>query len=382
MLGSYPCAVKHLSCLPIKPKILPRNLLFSHRRHRKNKVKMQSKLRDVLVVVIAAVCCALPAYAGKIALLLEQPYGHFGAMNPTGHAAIYLSGVCADTPVHLRPCAPGEAGVVISRYHKIDGYDWIAIPLLAYLYATDDPAMIPATASRTEAEHMRDDYRREYLEALAPNKPDGAAPGGEWTELVGESYLRTIYGFELPTTPQQDDALIAALNDHRNHGHFNLLFNNCANFAEKILNFYYPHSVHRNFITDFGIMTPTQAARSLAKYAKRHSDLRFTTFVIPQVPGSIDRSSAVHGVLGALLETKKYSIPLAILHPEIVGGMAVAYMIDGRFHPAKQMESVFNPRKDAKPGVLLADGNTPASVNGGTASRSASDSIIGSDDSQ
>lgn len=341
---------------------------------------MQRILRDALWLFVATACCAVPAYAGRIALLLEQPYGHFGALNPTGHAAIYLSDVCAETPVRLRRCAPGETGVVISRYHKIDGYDWIAIPLLAYLYATDDPEAIPHTASKATAERMRNAYRRGYLEALAPDKPDGSAPGGEWNELVGESYLRTIYGFELPTTPEQDNALVAALDSHRNHGHFNLLFNNCANFAEKILNFYYPHSIHRNFITDFGIMTPKQVAHSMEKYAKHHSDLRFTTFVIPQVPGSIDRSSAVHGVLESLLETKKYSIPLAIFHPELVGGMIAVYFADGRFHPAQHAEAVFNPRVDAEPGVMLASKPTPVIEDNGTASRGVSNAIIGDDE--
>ena len=34
----------------------------------------------------------------------------------TGHAAVYLSGVCAETPLVLRRCGPGETGVVLSRY--------------------------------------------------------------------------------------------------------------------------------------------------------------------------------------------------------------------------------------------------------------------------
>ena len=71
------------------------------------------------------------------ALLMEEPYGEFGAMNPTGHAAIYLNHICAESPTHLRPCNPGEPGAVISRYHKIDGYDWLAIPLVPYLYAVE-----------------------------------------------------------------------------------------------------------------------------------------------------------------------------------------------------------------------------------------------------
>ena len=68
-------------------------------------------------------------------------------MTPTGHAAIYLSDVCAESPTELRPCLPGENGVVLSRYHHIGGYDWLAIPLIPYLYAVDDVSQIPATAT-------------------------------------------------------------------------------------------------------------------------------------------------------------------------------------------------------------------------------------------
>ena len=32
-------------------------------------------------------------------LFLEEPYGKLGFFTATGHAAVYLSGVCAETPV-------------------------------------------------------------------------------------------------------------------------------------------------------------------------------------------------------------------------------------------------------------------------------------------
>ena len=84
----------------------------------------------------------------SVALLMEEPYGEFGAVNPTGHAAVYFNHICADTPTALRPCRDGEYGVVISRYHKIDGYDWLAIPLVGYLYAVDSPSDIPAIVDK------------------------------------------------------------------------------------------------------------------------------------------------------------------------------------------------------------------------------------------
>ena len=316
---------------------------------------MGPRIKSVFYLALTVLCAAPAAYAGKIALLLEEPYGQFGSMNPTGHAAIYLSNVCAETPVRLRRCEPGETGVVISRYHKVDGYDWIAMPLLPYLYAVNDPNEIPATVDSALELRLRDEYRRTYLMDYVADDPKYEIPRGDWIQLVGESYDRTIYGFELETRPDQDDALIAALNDNRNHSHFNLFFNNCANFTEKILNFYFPHSIHRNFIVDVGLMTPKQTAHSLEKYAKRHSDLQYSTFVIPQVPGTIHRSTPVHGVIESLVETKKYALPLAVLHPIVAGSLVAVYFGGGRFHPASQMETVFDPHEEAEPGLFLAD---------------------------
>jgi hypothetical protein len=325
---------------------------------------MRRNLTTVFLVGLFAALSSTLAHAGKIALLLEEPYGQFGSMNPTGHAAIYLSDVCAETPVHLRRCYPGETGVVLSRYNKIDGYDWIAMPLLPYLYAVNYADEIPAEADPGLVVRLRDEYRRNYLIDYVPDGPHDEIPNGDWIQLVGESYTRRIYGFSLDTRPEQDDALIAAFNDHQNRRRFNIFFNNCANFAQKVLDFYFPHSIHRNFISDVGLMTPKQTAHSLEKYAKRHPDLEFSTFVIPQVPGTIHRSTPVHGVIESLIETKKYVLPLALLHPVVAGSLVAVYVGDGRFHPGEQQETIFDPRLESEPGTMTAEKIT--SSRGGT----------------
>jgi hypothetical protein len=120
-------------------------------------------------------------------------------------------------------------------------------------------------------------------------------------------------------------------NDSRNEGHFNLLFHNCADFSRTLLNVYYPHAVHRNFFVDLGITTPKQVARSLTKYADHHPELTFSTFMVPQVPGSIKRSHSIDGVLESVVKSKKYVLPLAVLNPELAAGLVVAYLTDGRF---------------------------------------------------
>ena len=171
---------------------------------------IQPVRRAVSRLVVVVLACASLACASAT-LLLEEPYGKLGFFTATGHAAIYLSGVCAETPLLLRPCAPGETGVVLSRYDGVGGYDWVAIPLIPYLYAVERPEDVPLFADARMAAFLRDRYRRKYLEDIAPDAKDGETPGGNWYELVGSSYDRTIYGFEIETTPKQDEALIRKL---------------------------------------------------------------------------------------------------------------------------------------------------------------------------
>lgn len=292
------------------------------------------------LALLAALSCATAR--ADAALLLEEPYGALGAFSPTGHVAIYLNRVCADNPTHLRACRDGEAGVVLSRYHHIDGYDWMAIPLIPYLYAVENESKIPSTATPRLERKLRDTYRRNHLESLFPDDPKHEIPGGDWTQLIGASYDRRIWGFEVPTTAAQDDELIATFNHGRNLSHFNAQFNNCANFSAKVLNFYYPHSIHRNFIADLGFMTPKQAAKSLVKYTRRRPEIELRTFVIPQVPGTIRRSTPVDGIVEGLVKSKKYVVPLAILNPYVAGTLVAVYLGDGRFHPDPHAE-VYNP---------------------------------------
>jgi hypothetical protein len=278
------------------------------------------------------------AARADVALLMEEPFGEFGALTPTGHSSIYLSRVCAASPVSLRRCRPGEQGVVISRYHRVGGYDWIAIPLIAYLYAVDRADQIPQEVNAEQRDALRDNYRRRHLEEIAPDDPDGASPKGDWIQLVGAAYDRKIYAFEIETPKYRDDQLIAELNASRNNDRFDILFRNCADFSRHVIDFYFPKAVHRNFTADVGIMTPKQAAKCMMSYAKRHPDLRFSVFAIPQVPGTLQRSKPIRGVLESFVKTKKYAFPLGALvavEPYLGGGLAYAWISGGHFNPRR-----------------------------------------------
>jgi hypothetical protein len=292
------------------------------------------------VGIIGLVCLGLvgSAFAGSSAtLLLEEPYGKMGFFTPTGHAAVYLSGVCAETPLILRPCAPGETGVVLSRYDGVAGYDWVAIPLIPYLYAVERPEDVPLIGDAKMVAFLRDRYRRKYLQGIAHDGKNGETPGGNWYELVGSAYDRTLYGFEIGTTPQQDEALIRKLNSSVNQSHFHLVSRNCADFAKDILNFYYPKSVHRSLIADIGMTTPKQISKMLIKFSDRHPAIQFSRLIIAQVPGSMPRSSKVHGVVESFFTSKKYIVPTAVFSPIFAGCVGAVYVSTGagRFDPAR-----------------------------------------------
>lgn len=284
-------------------------------------------------------------------LLLEEPYGTLGFFSATGHAAVYLSNVCAETPLILRPCAPGETGVVISRYNGIGGHDWIAIPLIPYLYAVERPEDVPLFADSKLTAFLRDHYRRKYLEDIAPDSKEGKTPGGNWYELIGSSYDRTIYGFEIETSPEKDLALIHKLNSSPNVSHFHTVSENCADFAKSIINFYYPKSLHRSVVADVGITTPKQMAKTLIKYSAHHRQLQFSRLVIAQVPGSMPRSTQVHGVVDAFFTSKKYIVPSAVVSPIFAGCVAAVYVGTGASH--------FDPAHNAKVYVVGSEPETP-----------------------
>ena len=278
------------------------------------------------LVFVAAACIFVlvsPLARAQATLLLEEPYSYDGEFAGTGHAAVYLSRVCADTPTRLRRCEPGERGAVISRYHHIGGHDWFAIPLIPYLYAVQSPGDIPLYADTKLVALLR----KQYLQKIGVKDPEAY-------QLAGSAYDRTSYAFRIETTPEQDDKLIAWLNSQNNDEAYALLNRNCADFVKQIINFYYPHAIHRSVIADLGVMTPKQAAKTLAHTAKHHPEMHLTTFIVPQVPG-LKRSKPVHGVIESLVLAKKYVTPVLMFHPFVIGGVEAAYWAGWRFDPAK-----------------------------------------------
>lgn len=300
------------------------------------------QVRIFIVAPIVAAACCCPRGHAQAALLMEEPYGFFGALNPTGHNAIYFERICAETPVRLRPCGPGEMGVVIARYEGIDHYDWIAIPLVPYLYSVENAADVPSHVDRDMVRRLRDRYREAHLESLGLNLPAGNLVRGGWTQLVGAAYERRIFAIRFNTTVEQDDAVMARLNAGPNHTNFNLLFNNCADFARLALNDYFPRTFRRSIFPDAGMTTPKQISYKLVRYARKHPGTQLTVFEIPQIPGYRHNSHAVKGIDESFVTTI-YAVPIVLVNPYLAGGLFLDYLVRGRYHPIPRNPEVLEP---------------------------------------
>jgi hypothetical protein len=302
------------------------------------------KGRSTGLTFVALAVLALSPYRShaQAALLLEQPYGFFGMINPTGHNAIYFERVCAETPVKLRRCQPGELGVVIARYSGIDGYDWVAIPLLPYLYSVEKPSDVPAHVDRETVVRLRNHYHEAHLLSLGEDLSAGSIAHGGWTQLIGSAYERRIYAFRFETTEEQDDAFIARMNTGANRSHFEFFYNNCADFSRRVLNFYLPGTFRRNFFPDAGMTTPKQTAYKLERYARKHPEMQLEIFEIPQIPGYRHLSHPNHDVAESL-STTGYAIPIAFLNPYIAGGLFVDYLARGHFHLIPKHPHILGP---------------------------------------
>lgn len=294
------------------------------------------------LMVLGFLSCICPRCRAQAALLMEEPYGFFGAVNPTGHNAIYFERICAETPVRLRRCEPGEPGAVIARYQGISGYDWVAVPLIPYLYSVENAADVPEHVDHDTVVRLRDKYREAHLLSLGMNLPAGNLVRGGWTQLVGAAYERRIYAYRFQTSEEQDDAFIARMNSTQNHSHFQLLYSNCADFARVILNFYFPRTFRRSIFPDAGMTTPKQLAYKLVRYSRKHPETQLTVFEIPQVPGYRRSSHTNKSVAESLIKTG-YAIPIALVNPYLAGGIFVDYLVRGRFHLIPKHPDVLGP---------------------------------------
>jgi len=310
----------------------------------------------VLPLLIAALVLAFaaPRAAADVGVILNESLDEsMDRITGTGHMAVYFSNICADSPTKLRLCQPGEPGSVMSTYINIGedhSFDWNIVPLNIYLYGVEDSRNRPIFASYKIKRALEERYRQNYLSGYCDTPACQTSNKSEWREMVAASLIRGMYLFVVDTSAEQDRALVAEFNNSPNENHFNGATNNCADFARRIVNTYFPHAASRDVLNDFGMTSPKAVARTFTHYAQRHPELNLRVMHFAQVPGTIKRSSDVRAGTEQLLRSKKLLIPMVVFANEALPVVAASYVFTGRFNPEKEFEK--RPATDLAPQSL------------------------------
>jgi hypothetical protein len=283
----------------------------------------------------------------------------------TGHTAVYFSNICADSPVKVRLCRPGELGSVMSTYINIGEdhpYEWNIVPLSIYLYGVEDPQNRPIFGSRQVKHLLEERYREKYLSENCETTACRTSSKAEWREMVAATMIRSVYIFAVDTTAEQDEKFIAELNNLPNKSNFNGITRNCADFTRGVINFYFPHAVYRDYLNDFGMESPKAVARTFTRYALHHPDSNFRAMHFAQVPGTMKRSSEVRAGTEQLFRSKKLLIPMALFAEHALPVVAASYLLTGRFNPEHTFEKypaagpdAENPNAQALQAAITAD---------------------------
>jgi hypothetical protein len=281
------------------------------------------------------------AYGAVGVVLNESLDTSVARITGSGHTAVYLSRICPESPVKLRLCRSDEQGSVMSNYITLgedQAFEWNVVPLNVYLYGVEDVRYRPLVGSQKIKHALEERYRENYLTGLCASEFCQTSNNAEWREMVAATLERSMYVFVIHTTVEQDRHLIEQFNSLANENHFNGVTRNCADFARRVINTYFPGATGPDYINDFGMTSPKAIARSFTRYAERHPEAQFRVLHYAQVPGTIKRSKDCRAGTEQLVRSKKLLVPMVIFAHYALPVVAASYLFTGRFNPQRELE--------------------------------------------
>jgi hypothetical protein len=230
---------------------------------------------------------------------------------------------------------------VISNYINLgedQPFEWNVVPFNIYLYGVENPKDRPVFGSAQVKDVLEERYRENYLTTYCRTRSCRTSNKAEWREMVGASLSRSMYIFVVRTTVDEDRRLIEEFNALPNRNHFNGMTRNCADFTKRVINRYFPHATHADYLNDFGMTSPKAIARSFTRYALSHRDTQFRVLHIAQVPGTIKRSTECRTGTEQLYRSKKLLLPMLIFAYHELPVVTASYLLTGRFNPERTSE--------------------------------------------
>ena len=305
-------------------------------------LRLRNSSWRVLVAGLIFACLSVSRSVADVGVVLNESLDtSIARITGSGHTAVYLSGICPESPVKLRLCRANEHGSVISNYISLgedQPFEWNIAPLNIYVYGVEDPDDRPMVGSQNIKRVLEERYREKYLTGFCESEFCRTSNKAEWREMVGASLSRSIYMFVAKTTVEQDRQLIAEFNSLPNENHFNGITRNCADFTRSVINKYFPRATSPDYVNDFGMTSPKAIARSFTHYAARHPEINFRVVHYAQIPGTIKRSKECRSGTEQLYHSKKLLVPMVLFAHYALPFVAASYLSTGRFNPQKELE--------------------------------------------
>jgi hypothetical protein len=279
---------------------------------------------------------------GDVGLIMNETTGKgTSRFTAAGHSAVYFSNICPASPVKLRLCHPGEEGSILSTYTNFaetSDYEWNIVPLSQFLYGVDDSSDAPLYGNEAALKLLREQYRKSRLDEICPPSSCGSATYARWRDLVGVTFGRKVYLFRMKTSTEQDKRLVEEFNLLPNENHYNGFTRNCADFARKVVNRYFPNAAKPDHLNDFGMTSPKAISKSFTQYGAARPELQFVAERFDQLPGQMPRSSPCRKGTEASFRLKKWLIPLLAFGHHELAAFFVAYTLTGRFNPDRAVK--------------------------------------------
>lgn len=297
-----------------------------------NKSMSQKTITQCLAVIFFLLFA--PCVRADVSFLLHEALGMSGESTAAGHAAVYLSNVCSEDGVSLRLCQPGEPGIVIATYPQLGAnskYEWLALPLLPYLYGVEREQDIPLYTNGEIRTLLRAKYRNQHWAHLVAEGTGEGLPPGRWQQMIGVNFNRDVYALTVKTSLAEDLKFIQAFNQRPNANRFHTLYRNCSDFTASIMNSYFPHSVHRDVLNDFTMTTPKAIAHTFTRFAQNHPERLFYVTKFAQLAGPIKRSFDNRNFSEQAFKSKKYFISSALFKQPLIPIFMGMYYLTGRY---------------------------------------------------
>ena len=247
-----------------------------------------------------------PAARADVGLVVETPTGMLGFLSNVGHVSIWISDGCLDSAGHIRYCE-GTSGLVLTSTAYWPSPGAAAIPADLFFLGTE-----PGPSGRNGAA---------WSATLGSVYPEVRPAVG--AKYLGRSWLRSLRVLKFQTSPEDDRRVLAEIDATQRQYRYSYSHENCAFYAQSILQRYFGPGFHENRMLELGLDTPRAVERALKHHLQEQS-IRFETV---HFKGDLRHAwrQPSRNICESAIMDPKYAIPLLLYQPYLYGGFAGCY---------------------------------------------------------